>query len=43
LADTFVGWNGNYYLALSPKQATTVNVPSGLTVFRIRAHADLRN
>ena len=43
LADTFIGWNGDYYLALAPQQATTVNVPSGLITFRIRAHADLRN
>jgi len=43
LTDTFIGWNGDYYVALAPRQTTTVNVPAGLTTFRIRAHADLRN
>lgn len=43
LTNTFIGWNGDYYLTRAPKQGTTVNVPSGLTTFRIRAHADLRN
>ncbi|MFK8042951.1 hypothetical protein [Congregibacter sp.] len=43
VTDTFIGWNGDYYLALAPDQATTVNVPSGLTTFRIRAHGDLRS
>jgi hypothetical protein len=43
VTDTYIGWNGDYYVALAPGQATTVTVPAGLTTFRIRAHADLRN
>ncbi len=43
VTDTYIGWNGDYYVALAPRQATTVNVLAGLTTFQIRAHADFRN